>query len=69
VAALGLVVEYQHPDFGAVRQVAGPVHTSQGTRVPVRASALGEDTVSVLQDLVGMTTTELDELVAEGVVA
>jgi len=69
VAALGLVVEYQHPDFGAVKQVAGPVHTSQGTRVPVRASALGEDTATVLHDLAGMTRTELDELVAEGVVA
>lgn len=69
VEALGLVVEYQHPDFGTVRQVAGPVQTSSATRVPERAPALGEDTTGILLDLAGLTKAELEELIAIGVVA
>lgn len=68
VAALGSVVEYQHPEFGVVKQVAGPVRTSLGNRAPVRAPALGEDTAAVLEDIAGLTTAELDELFADGVV-
>lgn len=69
VEALGLIVDYDHPQFGTVRQVAGPVQTSAGQRVPTPAPRLGQHTASVLQELTDLSDLELDELFAAGVLA
>ncbi|HEX7001084.1 MAG TPA: CoA transferase, partial [Trueperaceae bacterium] len=69
VEALDLVVGYDHPQFGYVKQVAGPVQTPGGSRAPAPGPALGADTQGVLSDLAGVSAAELAELKERGVVA
>lgn len=69
VTALGLVIEYQHPTYGVVRQVAGPVETSLGRRAAQPAPRLGQDTDEVLEELGQLSGADVSRLRAEGVVA
>lgn len=49
--ARSLIVETEHPHFGTIRQVAGPVRVGEGPRVWRRAPARNEDASYVLQGL------------------
>ena len=53
VQARGMVVEVDHPAFGRVREVASPVRVGDRPGEPRRAPRYGEDTSSVLHDLLG----------------
>ncbi len=68
VEALGLIVDYDHPQFGTVRQVTGPVQTSAGQRAPTPAPRLGQDTAAVLKELTELSDLDIDALFAAGVV-
>jgi crotonobetainyl-CoA:carnitine CoA-transferase CaiB-like acyl-CoA transferase len=61
------LVEYEHPELGAVRQVASPLRLS-GMEHPVRpAPARGEHTESVLVELCGYSRAQVRELEEAGV--
>lgn len=68
VAAKGLVIEFEHPTFGSVKQVAGPIQANGGAPAPRPAPALGSDTREVLTTLAGIDGRSLDELAAAGVI-
>ena len=68
VAAEDLIVEYQHDQFGLVRQVAGPIRTGPGPRTVVRGPRLGEHTRQVLASVAGVSTEALAALEADGIV-
>jgi 2-methylfumaryl-CoA isomerase len=58
-----------HPGVGKYMMPGTPLDFSAIPRVPVRrAPALGEDTESVLSDLLGMSTAEIGALERDGVV-
>src|SRR5690606_41139234 len=67
VAAQGLIVEYDHDQFGRVRQVAGPIRAGRDVHTAVRAPGLGEHTRDVMSSVAGLGGEELDELLALGV--
>ncbi|MCL6284181.1 CoA transferase [Ruegeria sp. 2012CJ41-6] len=65
----GTIQELEHPTLGPVRLI-GPAHgikAQEGYR-PKPPPLLGEDTKSVLQDVLNMTPTQIDDLIARGVV-
>lgn len=65
----GMVVEFEQPGVGPVRQVGSPVKLSEtpaDTSGP--APAIGADTVEVLRSA-GMTDEEVEDLIASGAVA
>jgi crotonobetainyl-CoA:carnitine CoA-transferase CaiB-like acyl-CoA transferase len=53
IAARGLIVETDHPRFGAVRQVGSPVRVGDGRPPARRAPARGEDADAILGGLLG----------------
>jgi crotonobetainyl-CoA:carnitine CoA-transferase CaiB-like acyl-CoA transferase len=53
--ARGGVVEYDHPNLGAVRQAATPLRLSGELPEPSRAPFLGEHTEELLRDVCGYT--------------
>jgi alpha-methylacyl-CoA racemase len=62
VRARGLVVEAQHAQYGAVRQIGSPLKFSAAHPVrPAAAPAPGEHTMEVLREL-GMSREEIDAL-------
>ncbi len=69
VVETSMLVSFQHPTFGEVRQVAGPVQVSSPPPTPTPAPALGADTWSVLHVLAGLDEDTFQELLADGVVA
>ncbi|MGW4489838.1 CaiB/BaiF CoA transferase family protein [Amycolatopsis sp. NPDC004368] len=62
----GLIVETEHPRFGAVRQVASPVRAGTPRAEHVRAPRMGEHTESLLAELLGTGTDEFAELTRAG---
>ena len=68
VAAQQLILEFEHEQFGRVRQLAGPVRPSRAPPPARRGPRLGEDSRAVLTDLVGLRGEEFEDLVAAGVV-
>jgi crotonobetainyl-CoA:carnitine CoA-transferase CaiB-like acyl-CoA transferase len=69
VIARGALVEMDHPRAGKVRMVGAPVRLSEtpgSVRTP--APLLGEHTDTVLRDLLGLRTAEIDTLRAGGVI-
>lgn len=68
VEAAGLIVSMHHPEFGELKQIAGPVRPSASPPPPTAGPALGADTDSVLQELAGIDARGLAELRAEGVI-
>jgi crotonobetainyl-CoA:carnitine CoA-transferase CaiB-like acyl-CoA transferase len=67
--AAGLIVGYDHPRFGPVRQIAGPVRASERASDPTPGPALGADSDAVLRDLAGLDDAAIERLCAAGVVA
>jgi crotonobetainyl-CoA:carnitine CoA-transferase CaiB-like acyl-CoA transferase len=66
---LGLIVLEQHPDLGAVWEYGRGIRFANQTEPHLRpAPPLGQDTEAVLRE-VGIKGSDLDELVADGVVA
>ena len=61
------VVEIDHPQLGAVRQVATPLRVGDGEAPLRRAPFRGEHTEAVLAELCGYTRERLGELVEAGV--
>jgi crotonobetainyl-CoA:carnitine CoA-transferase CaiB-like acyl-CoA transferase len=68
VEAEGLIVEYQHEQFGRVRQVAGPIRAGPGRQTARRGPRLGEHTRQVLGAVAGVPPEVLASLEADGVV-
>jgi crotonobetainyl-CoA:carnitine CoA-transferase CaiB-like acyl-CoA transferase len=61
-----MIVETEHPDLGAVRQLAGLVRVGEFRPVHRRGPMLGEDTDQVLHDLMGIDMARRDELASAG---
>lgn len=68
VEAQRLIIEFEHEQFGPVRQLAGPVRPSQSPPPPRRGPGLGEDSRALLTGLAGLTEGGFDALAAAGVV-
>jgi len=68
VAATDLIVGYEHPTFGHLRQVAGPVRPSAPPPAPRPAPALGADTRAVLATLLDLDEAAYRALQASGAV-
>ncbi|MEX1004965.1 MAG: CoA transferase [Acidimicrobiia bacterium] len=66
VAARGLVIESDHPRFGTVRQVAGPVRVGTPREDHLRAPFRGEHRDDVMRDILGYDEARIDELAASG---
>ena len=63
----GLVVEFQHPEFGRLRQLGRLFQVSTLRRPPGNAAhGLGEDTRPILASL-GYSAAEVDDLSARGI--
>jgi crotonobetainyl-CoA:carnitine CoA-transferase CaiB-like acyl-CoA transferase len=60
------VVEFDHPQLGAVRQVASPLRVSGEPNPLERAPFRGEHTEEVLRDLCGYSSEVIAELRAQG---
>lgn len=67
-AARDMIIGYEHPDFGWLRQVGTPIKIAGVTPVYRRAPLLGEHTDEVLAALGGFTEGEIAALRARGVV-
>lgn len=68
VAAQELVSGYEHPTFGAIRQVAGPVRAAAPPPPPRAAAALGADSQELLSTLAGLADDDYRRLAQRGVV-
>lgn len=69
VLARNMVVEVEHPELGAVPTVANPIKFSSTPLVYNKAPPLlGEDTVGVLSNLLGLDEIRIAELKSRGVV-
>ncbi len=66
VEARGLIIETDHPRFGTVRQVAGPVRVGTDPIPHRRAPRRGEDGPDILEKLLGYDQATIDDLVAGG---
>lgn len=66
VRARGMIVEVEHPVFGAIRQVACPIRTPGVVDRPAAAPRLGEHTGAVLRDVLGYSETRIAALRASG---
>jgi crotonobetainyl-CoA:carnitine CoA-transferase CaiB-like acyl-CoA transferase len=68
VKARGTLIEVDHPRAGKVRMVRSPVRLSKTPEVPITpAPTLGQHTVEVLHDLLGLNAGEIAALKAAGV--
>ncbi|SVC51990.1 uncharacterized protein METZ01_LOCUS304844, partial [marine metagenome] len=63
-----MVIDVEHPDFGSVRQVAGPIKFSDSNKIHVKAPKLGEHTDKILAEKLGFTQTQIDNLRDEKVI-
>jgi crotonobetainyl-CoA:carnitine CoA-transferase CaiB-like acyl-CoA transferase len=62
VDALGLVIEYQHPDLGLIRQTGPPFKFSDFTPEFKPASRIGGDTEDILRERGGYSDAEISAL-------
>jgi len=68
VAARGMVIEVEHPEFGQVRQTGNPIKVGGYAEQHRRGPALGEHTEPILRDWLGLTPDAIAGLRARGVV-
>jgi crotonobetainyl-CoA:carnitine CoA-transferase CaiB-like acyl-CoA transferase len=64
--ARGMIVETEHPVFGTVRQVAGPVRVGDRKAPPRRGPRMGEDVDDVLRSILGYDEATIASLTADG---
>jgi len=62
----GTVVEVDHPERGAYLSVGNPIKLSDSPSDVQRAPLLGEHTVEILRDIVGMSDEEIAQAVEDG---
>ena len=62
----GMILEIPHPQFGTVKEVAGPIKITGPAVQHRRGPALGEHTDEVLQGLLGMSPSEIGALRCDG---
>jgi crotonobetainyl-CoA:carnitine CoA-transferase CaiB-like acyl-CoA transferase len=62
VDALGLIVEYEHPELGRIRQTGPPFTVSGYDPRFSPGSPIGADTEKILRELGGLTEGEVEEL-------
>jgi crotonobetainyl-CoA:carnitine CoA-transferase CaiB-like acyl-CoA transferase len=63
-----MIVETDHPEFGKVRQAAGPVKIAGARKNHHRAPRLGEHTEEILKDWLGLSAEEIAEIKSKGIV-
>ena len=63
-----MILEFEHPDFGVVRQVAGPIKVSDDCLRHRRGPKLGEHTDEVLREYLGLSQERIEKLRRQGVV-
>lgn len=63
-----LIVEVDHPEFGAVRSLATAVKISGAEKHHVRAPSLGEHTDAILQDALALSLDDVARLRDRGVI-
>ncbi len=68
VRAREMILEIEHPHFGRIREVAGPIRTEGEIRQPAPAPALGEHTEAILSGILGYGSQTIARLRAEGVI-
>ncbi len=68
VQARGMIQTYEHPTLGAVRYPPSPVKYSDWERPNEPAPMLGEHTIEVLVERLGLEESKVRALAAEGVV-
>lgn len=66
VAARSMVLSAEHPRFGTVRTIASPVRVGAGGASPRRAPQMGEDTVAMLHDILGLSDDEITAAAKQG---
>ena len=68
VRARDMIVEVEHPEFGTLKEVRSPIRTEGEVRAPRRAPRLGEDTDTILGEILGYGAATIAGLRARGVV-
>jgi len=68
VLARDMIIDVEHPHFGRIREVAGPIRTEGEIRQPAPAPALGEHTEAILSEILGYGSQTIARLRAEGVI-
>ena len=63
-----MILEFEHPDFGAVRQVAGPIKSAMPRLEHRRGPKLGEHTEEVLREYLDLSPEAIEDLRRQGVV-
>ena len=63
-----MILEFEHPDFGVVRQVAGPIKVSDARLEHRRGPKLGEHTEEVLREYLDLSPETIEDLRRQGVV-
>jgi crotonobetainyl-CoA:carnitine CoA-transferase CaiB-like acyl-CoA transferase len=63
-----MVVGFEHPEFGWLRQVGTPLKMDGATPIYRRAPRLGEHTDQILSELGGYAPDEIARLRGDGVV-
>ena len=62
----GTVVEVDHPTRGSYLSVGNPIKLSDSPSDVTRSPLLGEHTLEILRDLIGLSEEEIEEAVDEG---
>jgi len=68
VEALGLIIEYDHPSLGSIKQTGPPFSISHYRPEFKPAAALGADTEKVLSEYAGLTSQEIEALRVSGAI-
>ncbi|HTY79833.1 MAG TPA: CoA transferase [Candidatus Bathyarchaeia archaeon] len=68
VRARQMIIEVEHPHFGRIKEVAGPIRTEGEIRQPAPAPSLGEHTEAILSGILGYGSQTIARLRAEGVI-
>ncbi|HSL48403.1 MAG TPA: CoA transferase [Candidatus Deferrimicrobiaceae bacterium] len=66
--ARDMIVEVEHPDFGALREVRSPIRTEGEIRQPARAPRLGEHTEEILREILSYSDGTITRLRSTGVI-
>lgn len=67
VAAMELIVRMQHPAFGELQQIAGPIRPPAAPPPPKPGPSLGNDTWEVLHEIAGIDSKAFQSLREQGV--